>query len=220
MWLKIALALKNDHGDQYRVVWTTLSRLSPKFDLTEANRLWESLDVGTYAGARVTLKTVEMWAREDDPAGYAAYRACTLPPVVLEKCTIISRGLEETLLDLETLFNAKKREIMVSVASDPSKSLKAVVKATKDIKSAYHHVLVDIKYQIIELKKMKLSPDDLAPKVQELYNKCVAQLATIHKRINDASYAGLGKTAQLVASNLYDSLGITVKRAPEEALTA
>ena len=154
-WLRIAMALRNDHGDRYRDTWTTLSRLSPKFDPVEADKLWDSLrGTDTYAGARFTLRSVEHWAAEDDPAGYAAYRACRLPAVVLREwqhgdrgladiahellkdvvkrcnkelycfdtaltawvkrdhqalCTLVSRTLEEALLDLETNLRVQRR---------------------------------------------------------------------------------------------------------------
>ena len=154
-WMRIAIALRNDHGDKYRVTWTTLSRLSPKFDPAEADRLWDSLrGTAEYTGSKFTMKHVEHWAAEDDPAGYAAYRACRLPAVVLREwqhgdrgladiahellkdvvkrcnkelycfdasltawvkkdhqalCTLVSRTLEEALLDLETNLRVKRR---------------------------------------------------------------------------------------------------------------
>ena len=39
---------------------------------------------GGYVGAPLTMRTVEKWAREDDPHGYAMYRASSIPPVVME----------------------------------------------------------------------------------------------------------------------------------------
>jgi P4 family phage/plasmid primase-like protien len=99
-WLKIALVLRNEavssncHPDKYRAVWTTLSRISPKFDAAEADKLWESLkDSGAYEGAKITRRTIEVWAGQDDPPGYAAYRANNIHPCVLEFWKKEDRGL-------------------------------------------------------------------------------------------------------------------------------
>jgi P4 family phage/plasmid primase-like protien len=92
-WMKIALALKNEAGEKYRGVWVTLSRLSPKFDAREAARLWESLNTEEYQGAKLTLQTIKAWAREDDPIGFSAYRAATLPASVHQHWQRGDRGL-------------------------------------------------------------------------------------------------------------------------------
>ncbi|PNH01584.1 putative helicase [Tetrabaena socialis] len=151
-WMKIAMALRNGYGEAYRQTWMTLSKISPKYSDKEADKLWNSLLNGAYEGPPLTLRTLERWAAEDDPIGYTAYRAITLPSVVLDRfkegdrgladichhyfkdiikrCeetyyyfdasqlawvkkdreglhTIISRGLEVPLRDLETYFRSR-----------------------------------------------------------------------------------------------------------------
>jgi P4 family phage/plasmid primase-like protien len=83
-WVTIATALKNEHGDTYRDLYLQLSRISPKFDEADALRTWASVSRQDYDGPRVTLGTIHAWARQDDPVGYAEYRASVIPAVVLD----------------------------------------------------------------------------------------------------------------------------------------
>jgi phage/plasmid-associated DNA primase len=97
-WIRIAMALKHDHGDTYRAAWMSLSRASSKYDASEARRQWDTLgqkgtnndvdndtnnDNNTMAIAfsprPVTMRTVEMWARQDAAATLSSSRAMTPP---------------------------------------------------------------------------------------------------------------------------------------------
>ena len=83
-WRDIATALKNSHGEEYRGAWDMMSRVSPKYEADAASRMWASVGRGDYDGPRLTLRTLERWAREDDPHAYAMYRATTISPEVME----------------------------------------------------------------------------------------------------------------------------------------
>ena len=83
-WRDIATALKNSHGEEYRGAWERLSRQSPKYEQESARKTWETVGCADYEGTRLTLRTLERWARQDDPHGYAMYRASTIPPMVKE----------------------------------------------------------------------------------------------------------------------------------------
>lgn len=84
MWRDIATALKNEYGGMYQAVWDKLSRMSSKYNAKDAAATWESVARSDYAGPRVGMGTLHKWAREDDPLGYAEYRASVVPPVVLD----------------------------------------------------------------------------------------------------------------------------------------
>lgn len=95
-WVRLAIILKNECGDELYEEWLTLSRLSPKFDLENAQETWAS--AGNNASGRkkmVTLGTLYKWAQEDDPAGYRAARAASVPPYILERFDHGHRGLAE-----------------------------------------------------------------------------------------------------------------------------
>jgi P4 family phage/plasmid primase-like protien len=92
-WMIIATALKNEGGDRYKDQFKTLSRVSAKYDEAEAEKLWWTVARQTYEGPRVTLRTLEKWASEDDAWAYAEYRASELPGYVLENWEKEDRGL-------------------------------------------------------------------------------------------------------------------------------
>ncbi|PNH01551.1 putative helicase [Tetrabaena socialis] len=91
-----SMALRNGYGEVYRQTFMNLSKISPKYSDKEANKLWDSLLSSTpYEGAPLTIRTLEHWAAEDDPAGYSSYRAITLPAVVLNRFKEGDRGLAD-----------------------------------------------------------------------------------------------------------------------------
>jgi P4 family phage/plasmid primase-like protien len=106
-WINIGIALKNigclegqqqqEQPDRYQEIWLAMSRISPKFDLQEANAKWESFGRTQYAGPHqpLSLKSLESWAAADDPIGFVSYRAATLPALVKDKFNEGDRGLAE-----------------------------------------------------------------------------------------------------------------------------
>lgn len=81
-WITIATALKNHSGNKYYDEWIKLSRLSPKFDETDAKKTWESLGREDFQGRRVTIATIHALAKAHDPIGYRQYRVARVPAVV------------------------------------------------------------------------------------------------------------------------------------------
>jgi P4 family phage/plasmid primase-like protien len=92
-WLTIATALKNEHGSRYKTLFKRLSRISAKYDEAEAEKLWATVARGDYEGPRVSMRTLERWASEDDPWSYAEYRATVIPEYVLTNWEKEDRGL-------------------------------------------------------------------------------------------------------------------------------
>ena len=99
-WRDIATSLKNSYGEEYRAAWDRLSRMSPSYEAEAASRLWESVGRPDYSGPKLSVKTLEGWARQDDPHGYALYRASALPAEVKEKWSQGDRGLGEIAASL------------------------------------------------------------------------------------------------------------------------
>lgn len=80
-WRDIAIALQNSYPDAEEEtydLWIQFSKISYKFDKTEANKLWTSCADPNYQGAKLTIKTIELWASQDDPLGYQALKAATI----------------------------------------------------------------------------------------------------------------------------------------------
>ena len=75
-WRDIAIALKNEFKDEYFETWLEMSKISFKYDEEEANKLWDTCVDPNYNGKRVTLGTIEYWAKTDDLHGYLALKAC------------------------------------------------------------------------------------------------------------------------------------------------
>ncbi len=84
MWRDIATALKNDFGEALKSEWMRLSRTSYKFNLSEAEKLWASVEDPDFQGRRLTCATIDRWASEDDPVGFDALSCLTLPDSVLD----------------------------------------------------------------------------------------------------------------------------------------
>ena len=42
-WRGVATALKNVYGDAYKDAWKRMSKLSPKYEEAEADKLWETV---------------------------------------------------------------------------------------------------------------------------------------------------------------------------------
>ncbi len=99
-WRDIAMALKNSYGEEYRETWERLSRLSPNYEVGAAKQTWETVGREDYQGAKLTVRTLEKWARADDPHGYAVYRASTIPGVVKENWDKGDYGLGQVACEL------------------------------------------------------------------------------------------------------------------------
>lgn len=89
-WRNIAIALKNDFGDKYKQDWFTLSRLSSKFSSDDAEKLWSTVcpvkcRSNENNGDLLTIKSLHMWAKQDDPIGYRTLTASRGPPVSVNK---------------------------------------------------------------------------------------------------------------------------------------
>ena len=68
-WMTVGWALYNTSPGLLDV-WTTFSARSSKYEPGECERLWDGMQVRE-TGARVSMGTVRMWARQDDADGYA-----------------------------------------------------------------------------------------------------------------------------------------------------
>jgi len=69
-WMRVGWCLRNI-DDSLLAEWDVFSKQSPKYELGECARLWPHYKNDHGLGVR----TLAMWAREDDPQGYAAIRA-------------------------------------------------------------------------------------------------------------------------------------------------
>jgi P4 family phage/plasmid primase-like protien len=94
-WRDVATVLKNEYGEKYRTVWFEMSRISPRFELDAAIKVWDTVARSDYHGRRLSMRTLKSWAKTDDPIGYQAYRAATVHPLVLAKYNEGDRGLAE-----------------------------------------------------------------------------------------------------------------------------
>lgn len=92
-WLSIATALKNHAGDKYFDAWMQLSRMSPKYDEADALRTWGSVARADFGGPRLTVRTLHMMAKRDDPISYQEYRMRRVPEVVRQNWCKGDRGL-------------------------------------------------------------------------------------------------------------------------------
>jgi P4 family phage/plasmid primase-like protien len=113
-WRDIATALRNEYpddageGSDIYSMWIRHSRSSRKFVQADADKLWRTVATADgYTGRRVTLGTVCMWARHDDPVAYGAYRSTRVSPHVLEMVRTGDRGL--AILAAETMRDVVKR---------------------------------------------------------------------------------------------------------------
>ncbi len=80
-WRDIAIALQNTYPDAEEEtydLWIQFSKISWKFDESEAYKLWTSCADPNYQGAKLTIRTIELWASQDDPVGYQALKAATI----------------------------------------------------------------------------------------------------------------------------------------------
>lgn len=80
-WRDIAIALQNsfpDDEDEVFDLWIQFSKVSWKFNESEACKLWNSCVDPNYQGTRLTIRTIELWASQDDPVGYQALKAATI----------------------------------------------------------------------------------------------------------------------------------------------
>eukprot|EP00798_Chlamydomonas_sp_ICE-L_P000167 gene167-biopygen28 len=84
-WRGVATALKNEYGETYKVLWKKMSKVSSRYDEEAAEKLWETVGRPHYDGPKLTMKTVVKWACEDDPHGYAAYRAASIPKLIKDR---------------------------------------------------------------------------------------------------------------------------------------
>jgi len=99
-WRDIATALKNSYGEDFRSSWDRLSRLCPNYEPEAAEKLWATVCQDRYDGPRLTKRTLERWAREDDPHGYAMYRASCIPAVVMDNWEKGDYGLGQIVSEL------------------------------------------------------------------------------------------------------------------------
>eukprot|EP00798_Chlamydomonas_sp_ICE-L_P010893 gene10893-biopygen10959 len=74
-----------------------MSKVSPRYDEEAAEKLWETVGRPDYDGPKLTMKTVGKWAYEDDPHGYAMYRASSIPKLVKDSWDKGDRGLGQIL---------------------------------------------------------------------------------------------------------------------------
>ena len=96
-WRGVATALKNEYGEAYKALWKQMSKLSPRYDEDDAEKLWETVGRPDYDGPKMTMKSVAKWAGEDDPRGYAMYRASSIPKIVRDMWDKGDRGLGEIM---------------------------------------------------------------------------------------------------------------------------
>ena len=95
-WRDIATALKNTAADRDKALWIAMSRISAKFDLVEADRLWASVaNDPAFAGHRLGLGSIHHMARLDNPHGYAEFRSSRVPAVVSNSWDKQDRGLAD-----------------------------------------------------------------------------------------------------------------------------
>lgn len=93
-WRDIATALKNAFGEEFRAAFTDLSRICPNFEAAACDRLWESVAAPDFAGRRLTVRSIEAWAKNDDPIGYAAAQAAReLTPLLQANLARGDKGL-------------------------------------------------------------------------------------------------------------------------------
>ncbi|GAX86695.1 hypothetical protein CEUSTIGMA_g14102.t1, partial [Chlamydomonas eustigma] len=64
-WHKLAVALKNSFGDTYRDAWIARSRISPRFNLQEAERKWSTSLSSDFNSPSLTFGTIRRWCAED-----------------------------------------------------------------------------------------------------------------------------------------------------------
>ena len=83
-WRDIGTALKNSFGAMYMETFDRMSRISANYDAAAAVKLWRTVARDNFDGPRLTVRTLEYWARADDPDGYAALRAASVPTIVKE----------------------------------------------------------------------------------------------------------------------------------------
>jgi putative DNA primase/helicase len=94
-WRGVATALKNEYGEAYKALWKNMSKVSPRYDEDDAEKLWETVGRPDYDGPKLTMKSVVKWACEDDPRGYAVYRASSIPKIIRDSWDKGDRGLGE-----------------------------------------------------------------------------------------------------------------------------
>eukprot|EP00798_Chlamydomonas_sp_ICE-L_P029033 gene29033-biopygen32908 len=70
-----------------------MSKVPPRYDEEAAEKLWETVGRHDYDGPKMTMKSVVKWAGEDDPHGYAVYRASSIPKLVKDNWDKGDRGL-------------------------------------------------------------------------------------------------------------------------------
>lgn len=99
-WRDLATALKNEHGDTYKATWKQMSRMSAKYEEQAADKLWDTVGMPGYEGPKMTMRTVESWARADDPHGYALYRAFSIPSYVMASWEKGDYGLGQIAYEL------------------------------------------------------------------------------------------------------------------------
>lgn len=94
-WRDIAIALQNECGDTDEAfeLWDRFSRMSVKYDRAEALKLWSTVVRADYEGPKITIRTLQMWAEQDDPYGYSALCVSLLPPNVRDYVKQGDRGL-------------------------------------------------------------------------------------------------------------------------------
>ncbi|GAX86006.1 hypothetical protein CEUSTIGMA_g13422.t1 [Chlamydomonas eustigma] len=64
-WHKLAVALKNSFGEMYRDAWIARSRISPRFNLQEAERKWSTALSSDFNSPSLTFGTIRRWCAED-----------------------------------------------------------------------------------------------------------------------------------------------------------
>jgi len=96
-WRGVATALKNEYGEAYKALWKQMSKVSPRYDEEDAEKIWDTVGRPDYDGPKMTMKSVVKWAGEDDPCGYAVYRAYSIPQIVRDNWDKGDRGLGEIM---------------------------------------------------------------------------------------------------------------------------
>jgi len=97
-WIDIGIALKNvglsqfNDPDRYKGTWIAMSRISPKFDPNTDPGRWDGF-CSRAVPLRLTLRSVEAWAKQDDPFGHAQYRAANVPQFVYDNFMNGDNGL-------------------------------------------------------------------------------------------------------------------------------
>ena len=99
-WRDIAIALKNSHGELYRDVWDRMSQMSHNYSKDSAYKLWETVCNTGYEGPKLTVRTLEKWAQEDNSHGYMLYRESTIPQAVKDNWEKNDYGLSKVAHEL------------------------------------------------------------------------------------------------------------------------